>query len=62
VIDIPFKETDPKKFLRFKAWILESEGQLVPFDVPNNMMTGSQMKLENQEFERLYKLNKLARE
>jgi hypothetical protein len=35
---------------------------LVPFDVPNNMMTGSKMKEENSEFEKLHKLNKLAKE
>jgi hypothetical protein len=34
----------------------------VPFEVPNNMMTGSQMREEGAEFEKLYRLNKLARE
>ncbi|TNV81789.1 hypothetical protein FGO68_gene12465 [Halteria grandinella] len=61
-IDIPFRYSDPGKFLRFQAYILEKEGQLVYFDVPNNMMTGSQMRVENQEFEKLHKLHKLAGE
>ena len=60
MIDIPFKLTDPNKYLRFQAWVLEREGQLVPFAVPNNMMTGSQLRQENADFERLHKLNKLA--
>ena len=34
----------------------------MPFDVPNNMMTGSVMKVENAEFEKLFKINKLALE
>jgi hypothetical protein len=39
-IELPFK-SDYKKVLRFKAYVLEKEGQLVTFDVPNNMMKGS---------------------
>jgi hypothetical protein len=39
---------------------LELEGQLVPFAVPNQMMTGSQLRQETEEFERLRKLNKIA--
>ena len=62
VIDIPFKAVDARKYLRFQSWVLEKEGQLVPFEVPNNMMTGSQMREEGAEFEKLYRLNKLARE
>lgn len=53
---------DARKYLRFQSWVLEKEGQLVPFEVPNNMMTGSQMREEGAEFEKLYRLNKLARE
>lgn len=34
----------------------------MPFEVPNNMMTGSQMREEGAEFEKLYRLNKLAKE
>ena len=56
MIDVPFK-LDERKFLRFKAYMLEKEGQLVPFDVPNNMMTGSQLRQEKEEFEKLIKLN-----
>lgn len=48
--------------LRFQSYVLEKECQLVYFHVPNNMMTGSQIRLENQEFEKLFKLNKLALE
>jgi len=32
--------------LRFKSFVLEKEGQLVYFNVPNNMMKGSQIKEE----------------
>ena len=39
---------------------MELEGQLVPFAVPNQMMTGSQLRQETEEFERLRKLNKIA--
>lgn len=59
-IDIPFRTSDPGRFLRFKAYLLELEGQLVPFAVPNQMMTGSQLRQETEEFERLRKLNKIA--
>jgi hypothetical protein len=54
--------SDPRKFTRFQAFVLEREYQLVYFEVPNNMMTGSQLRQESQEFERLFKLNKLAKE
>ena len=57
VIDVPFK-ADPRKMLRFKAYALEKDCQLVPFDVPNNMMTGSQLLQEKREFEHLLHLNK----
>ena len=60
VIEIPFRVSDPGKFLRFQSYVLDKEGQLVTFDVPNNMMTGSQIRLENLEFDRLFKLNKRA--
>ena len=60
MIEIPFRLSDPNKMLRFQSYVLEKECQLVYFHVPNNMMTGSQIRLENQEFEKLFKLNKLA--
>lgn len=62
VIDIPFRHSDPGKMLRFQSYVLEKEGQLVTFDVPNNMMTGSQIKHENIEFDKLKRLNKIAME
>eukprot|EP00347_Sterkiella_histriomuscorum_P003294 403364837 len=62
LIDIPFKTTDPKRYLRFKAYCLDIDGQLVTFDVPNNMMTGSQLKIERQEFDKLIKLNKMMKQ
>eukprot|EP00347_Sterkiella_histriomuscorum_P000370 403376125 len=62
LIDIPFKTTDSKRYLRFKAYCLDIDGQLVTFDVPNNMMTGSQLKLERQEFDKLIKLNKMMKQ
>ena len=48
--------------LRFYAYILEKDGQIVPFDVPNNMMTGSVIKEERIEFEKLIKINEYAKE
>lgn len=48
--------------LRFQSYVLEKEGQLVYFQVPNNMMKGSQLREESQEFEKLFKLNKLQME
>ena len=62
VIDIPFRVSDPNRFLRFQAYVLEKECQLVSFDVPNNMMTGSMLRVENAEFDKLYKLNKMTLE
>jgi hypothetical protein len=53
-IEIPFRYSDPNKYTRFQAYVLERESQLVYFDVPNNMMTGSQLKRESQEFDTLY--------
>ena len=35
---------------RFEAFWLEEQGQLIVFDVPNNMMTGSQLRKEKDEF------------
>jgi hypothetical protein len=61
IIDIPFRYSDPGKFLRFQAYVLEKEGQLVYFDVPNNMMTGSKMREENLEFAKLHELDKRAK-
>lgn len=46
--------------LRFKAYVLDKNGQIVPFDVPNNMMKGSQLKEENELFDKLHKLNEFA--
>jgi hypothetical protein len=34
---------------------LEDQGQLIVFDVPNNMMTGSQLLKEKEEFAKLIK-------
>jgi hypothetical protein len=39
--------------LRFEAMFLEDQGQLIVFDVPNNMMTGSQLLKEKEEFKKL---------
>ena len=39
--------------LRFEAHYLEDQGQIIVFDIPNNMMTGSMMRKERDEFNRL---------
>ena len=44
---------DKPKMLRFEAMFLEDQGQLIVFDVPNNMMTGSQLLKEKEEFKKL---------
>ena len=41
---------DNDKLLRFEAHYLEKQGQIIVFDIPNNMMTGSQMRKEREEF------------
>ena len=41
---------DKDKLLRFEAHYLEDQGQIIVFDIPNNMMTGSQMRKEREEF------------
>jgi len=42
--------------------MLEKQGQMVTFPVPNNMMTGSQLKQEAYEFDRYMKLNEQEKE
>ena len=49
---LPFKE-DKDKVLRFQAHYMEDQGQIIVFDIPNNMMTGSQMRKEREEFNAL---------
>lgn len=49
---VPF-EADEDKLKRFEAHYLEDQGQLIVFDVPNNMMTGSQMRKERDEFNQI---------
>ena len=44
--------------LRFRAHYLEDLGQIIVFDIPNNMMTGSQMRKERDEFNQLLKRHK----
>ena len=39
--------------LRFEAQWLEDQGQLIVFDVPNNMMTGSMLLKEKEEFKKV---------
>lgn len=46
---VPFKE-DKDKVLRFSAHYFEETGQIIVFDIPNNMMTGSMMRKERDEF------------
>ena len=41
---------DLVKSKRFEAFWLEEQGQLIVFDIPNNMMTGSQLRKEKEEF------------
>lgn len=49
---VPFA-ADSDKLKRFEAHYLENQGQLIVFDVPNNMMTGSQMRREREEFNKI---------
>jgi len=41
------------KVLRFEAHYLEDQGQIIVFDIPNNMMTGSMMRKERDEFNKV---------
>ena len=54
---VPFKE-DKDKLLRFRAHYMEDLGQIIVFDIPNNMMTGSMMRREREEFNELLKKHK----
>lgn len=55
LVDIPFK-ADKNKVQRFKNFIDEIEQNIIVTDTSWNMMTGSQLRKEKQEFEQLYKL------
>ena len=41
------------KMRRLSAHFKESEGQVIVFDVPNHMMTGTQMRKEREEFDKI---------
>ena len=43
------------KRLRFEAYCLEKNGQCIVFDIPNNMMTASQLRNEKSEFEKIFR-------
>ena len=49
---VPFKD-NKDKLLRFEAHYLEDQGQIIVFDIPNNMMTGSMMRKERDEFNKV---------
>jgi hypothetical protein len=51
----PFKN-DFGKMMRLEAYFLEEKGQYIVFDVPNNMMTGSQLRKEKEEFKKLIEM------
>jgi hypothetical protein len=55
LIDIPFKD-DAKKVQRFKNYIEQIENNMIIIDTSSNMMTGSQLRKEKEEFARLYQL------
>ncbi|CAI2360364.1 unnamed protein product [Moneuplotes crassus] len=55
LVDIPFKD-DKNKVQRFKNYVEEIENQMVIFDSSSNMMTGSQLRKEKEEFASLYQL------
>ena len=55
MVDIPFKG-DKNKIQRFKNYIEEIENNVIINDTSWNMMTGSQIRKEKEEFEVLYKL------
>ena len=55
LVDIPFKN-DKNKVQRLKNYIEEIENNVIINDTSWNMMTGSQIRKEKQEFEELYKL------
>lgn len=55
LVDIPFKD-DKNKVQRLKNFIEEIENNVIINDTSCNMMTGSQLRKEKQQFEQLYKL------
>lgn len=54
---VPFKH-DRDMLLRFRAHYMEDLGQIIVFDIPNNMMTGSQMRKEREQFNEILKKHK----
>jgi hypothetical protein len=42
--------------IRFRAHFREHLGQVIVFEIPNNMMTGTQLRLEREEFDSIVKL------
>ena len=55
LVDIPFKN-DKDKIQRFKNYIEEIENQVVIMDTSSNMMKGSEIRKEKEEFAKLYQL------
>ena len=41
---------EPDKARRFEAFYLEQQGHIIQFDVPNQMMKGSQLRQEKEDF------------
>jgi hypothetical protein len=67
LVDIPFKNgmfcsnsfdyfVDKDKIQRFKNYINELENHVIIMDSSSNMMKGSQIRKEKEEFQRLYQL------
>jgi hypothetical protein len=60
LVDIPFK-SDAKKVQRFKNYIEQIENNMIIIDTSSNMMTGSQLRKEKEEFIQLYQLEVVLR-